>query len=227
VDSEDGRALERVASAVRQFDDVLASSVGVVEDRCSFEPLARVSVGAERTRTDPVERMLHRRSLRPGKKGGPCVGPTKRGKGTKLMVLGDGASTPLGIHVDSASPAEVTLVDKTLDSVSVARAHHPGRPRKYPDRLIGDRGYDSNTLRESLARRGIEPIIPKRRNNTIATHQDGRKLRRYKRRWKIERTHSWLFNFRRLVVRYEHSVDNYLGLIHMACAIITLRAVMK
>jgi len=125
VDSEDGRALERVASAVRQFDDVLASSLGVVEDRSSFESLACVSIGAERARTDPVERVLHRRDLRPGKKGGQCVGPTKRGKGTKLMVLGDGASTPLGIHVDSASPAEVLLVDKTLDSVSVARAHHP------------------------------------------------------------------------------------------------------
>jgi transposase len=143
------------------------------------------------------------------------------------MVLADGAGTPIGIHLDSASPAEVRLVDKTLDTVSVACAHHPGRPRKYPDRLIGNRGYDSNTLRQSLAQRGIEPIIPCRRNNKVATHQDGRKHRRYKRRWKIERTNSWIFNFRRLVVRYERNIELYAGLVHMACALITMRAVMK
>lgn len=155
------------------------------------------------------------------------VGPTKRGKGTKLMVLADGAGTPIGVHLDSASPAEVRLVDKTLDTVSIPKAHHPGHPRKKPDRLIGDRGFDSNKVRESLAQRGIEPIIPCRSNNTVATHQDGRKLRRFKRRWKIERTNSWIFSFRRLVVRYEHLIKIYTGLVHMACALITLRAVMK
>lgn len=143
------------------------------------------------------------------------------------MVLADGAGTPIGVHLDSASPAEVKLVDKTLDTVSVARAHHPGHPRQKPDRLIGDRGFDSNAVRESLARRGIEPIIPCRSNNTVATHQDGGKLRRFRRRWKIERTNSWLFTFRRLVVRYEHRIELFTGLVHMACALITLRAVMK
>ncbi len=94
-----------------------------------------------------------------------------------------------------------------------------------PERLIGDKGYDSNPLRAWLAARDIEPIIPARSNNQVATHQDGRKLRRYKKRWIIERTNSWLQNFRRLVVRYERHAANFIALVHLACALITLRKV--
>src|ERR671915_2317376 len=119
--------------------------------------------------------------LRPGEKRGAQVGKTKRGKGTKWMVLVDGAGTPLGAYLDAASPAEVTLLETTLETVAVGRPGKPGRPRKRPARLIADRGYDSNPLRARLARRGIEPIIPARRNHKKATHQDGRKLRRDRR----------------------------------------------
>lgn len=142
--------------------------------------------------------MFWRRQLRPGQKGGLAVGKTKRGKGTKWLVFVDGQGTPpgaaeqapLGAYLDSASPSEVTLLEKTLDTVSVRRVHRPGRPRKRPDRLVLDRGYDSNHLREQLVKRGIEPIIPARSNNRQATHQDGRKLRRYRHRWIVERTFS-------------------------------------
>ena len=171
--------------------------------------------------------MLRRREFRPGKKGGPCVGKTKRGKGTKWMVLVDGKGTPLGAHLDSASPAEVTLLEKTLQTVSVARSRRPGRPRTRPDRLIGDRAYDSNPFRGSLAARNIEPVIPARSNNTSATHQDGRRLRRYRRRWIVERTFSWIGHFRRLVVRYERLMVTYTGSFHIACALLTLKQVLK
>jgi transposase len=76
-----------------------------------------------------------------------------------------------------------------------------------------------------LVQRAIEPLIPRRQNNRVAPHQEGRKLRRHKRRWISERTHSWLQNFRRLVVRYEHSVKNFEALVHMACALMTLKKV--
>jgi transposase len=109
----------------------------------------------------------------------------------------------------------VKLLEPTLDSV-----------RGTPERLIADRGYDSNPVRTMLAGRGIDPIIPKRQNNRKATHQDGRKLRRYKRRWIIERTNAWMQNFRRLATRYERLVANYTGLVHMAFALICLRRVM-
>jgi transposase len=171
--------------------------------------------------------VLRRRQFCPGEKGGAAVGKTKRGKGTKWMVVVDGEGTPLGAHLDSASPAEVRLLEQTLDTIAIPRAHHPGRPRKHPDRLIGDRGYDSNALRAALVARGIEPIIPARSNNTKATHQDGRPLRRYRRRWIVERTFAWLGAFRRLVVRYEHLLVTYAGFFHLACAMLTLRRVMK
>jgi len=102
----------------------------------------------------------------------------------------------------------------------------PGRPRQRPERLIADRGYDSNAVRALLVRRGIEPIIPARRTNTVATHQDGRRLRRYQRRWIIERTHAWLQKFRRLVVRYEYLAGIFLALVHLACALVTLKRVL-
>ena len=139
------------------------------------------------------------------------------------MVLADGAGTPLGVHLEKASPSEVKLVEATLDSVKVKTGK---RKRGKPKRLIGDRGYDSNTVRALLVKRGIEPIIPARCNNTVATHQDGRKLRRYKRRWIIERSNSWLQTFRRLVVRYERSEKVFAALVHMACALITLKKVL-
>src|ERR671923_551989 len=121
--------------------------------------------------------------LHPSEKRGARVGKTKRGKGTKWMVLVDGAGTPLGVYLDAASPAEVTLLEQTLDTIAVGRPGKPGRPRKRPDPLSADRGDDSNPLRARLARRGIEPIIPSRANHRWATHQDGRKLRRYRRQW--------------------------------------------
>lgn len=143
------------------------------------------------------------------------------------MVLVDGAGTPLGAYLDAASPAEVTLLEQPLDTVAVGRPGKPGRPRKRPDRLSADRGYESNPLRARLAQRGIEPIIPARRHHKRATHQDGRKLRRYRRRWIVERTFAWLGHFRRLMGRYERLLTPYAGFFHIACALLTLRRVLK
>jgi transposase len=126
-----------------------------------------------------------------------------------------------------ASPAAVTLFEQTLDTGAVGRPGKPRRLRKRPRRLIADRGNDSNPLRARLARRGIEPIIPARRNHKYTTHQDGRKLRRYRRRWIVERTFAWLGNFRRIVVRYERLFTTHAGFFHIACALLILRKVLK
>lgn len=123
------------------------------------------------------------------------------------MVLVDGAGTPLGAYLDAASPAEVLLLEATLDTVAVGRPGLLGRPRRRPDRLIADRASESNAARTWLVQRGIEPIIPARINNTQGTHQDGRKRRRYRRRWIVERTIGWLGNFRRLTVRYDRRLE--------------------
>jgi transposase len=153
------------------------------------------------------------------------VGKTKRGKGTKLMVPADGQGLALGVCVEAATPSEVTLLERTLDAVKVKRRRGKNRRPHQPERLIADRGYDSNPARALLISREIEPIIPARSNNRVATHQDGRKLRRYKRRWIIERTNSWLQNFRRLVARYERKVKNFEALVHLACALVALKRV--
>jgi transposase len=159
--------------------------------------------------------MLHRRHLRGGEKRGCCVGKTKRGKGTKIMVIADRAGLPLSIHIESASPHEVTLVEATLQARFTEDA---------PQKLIGDRAYDSDPLDQALKEQGIQMIAPHRRNRKKPKTQDGRPLRRYKRRWKVERLIGWLQNFRRVVVRYERHSANYLGFVQMACIRILLRA---
>lgn len=93
-----------------------------------------------------------------------------------------------------------------------------------PERLIGDKAYDSDGLDRQLeSQLGMEMIAPHRSNRTKPKTQDGRPLRRYKRRWKIERLFAWLYNFRRLVVRYEYHAANFLGMVHLGCAVILLR----
>jgi hypothetical protein len=88
--------------------------------------------------------------------------------------------------LDAATPAEVTRLEQTLDPVAVGRLGKPGRPRTRPERLIAERGYDSNPLRARLTQWGIAPIIPARRNHQPASHQDGRQLRRDRRRWIVD-----------------------------------------
>ena len=118
------------------------------------------------------------------------------------------------MHVASASPHQVTLVGETLASSFVG---------EQPERLIGDRAYDSDPLDAALGAQGVEMIAPHRKGRKKRRTQDGRKLRRYKRRWKVERLFAWLGNFRRLVVRYEWRVENYLGFVRLGCVMILLR----
>jgi transposase len=78
-------------------------------------------------------------------------------------------------------------------------------------------------LDEKLATAGIEMIAPHRGNRKKPATQDGRPLRRYRRRYKVERLFAWLQNFRRLVVRYEYHLENFLGFVHLGCILILLR----
>ena len=141
------------------------------------------------------------------------MGPTKRGKGSKIMAVADRTGLPLAVNVASASPHEVTLVKSTLESAFLPDP---------PERLIGDKAYDSDALAADLAAEGIELIAPHRRNRKVRT-QDGRPLRRYRRRWRIERLFAWLQNFRRLITRHERDVLNFLGFVQLGCIVILLR----
>jgi len=138
------------------------------------------------------------------------------------MVVVDGQGVPLGSQLVSASPGEVTLAESTLAQIAVPRGGR-GRPQQRPLRVIADRGYDSDPLRWRLLQRGILLICPHRRGRRKPSLNDGRSLRRYRNRWKIERTFAWLGNFRRLLVRYDHQIILYRAFFHVACLIITLR----
>ena len=130
------------------------------------------------------------------------------------MAICDRHGLPLAVHVASASPYEPHLVPATLDARFL---------RELPTRLIGDRGYDSDGLDATLRDRyQIEMIAPNRSHRRRRT-QDGRALRRYRRRWKIERLFAWLHNSRRVVTRWEYHVANFLGMLQLACARILLR----
>lgn len=91
-----------------------------------------------------------------------------------------------------------------------------------PARLIGDKAYDSDALDKQMGEYGVEMISPNRVNRKQRT-QDGRVLRRYKRRWKVERLFAWLQNYRRLVSRWEVKVENFLGFAQLGCLLILAR----
>ena len=134
------------------------------------------------------------------------------------MAIADGAGLPIAVSIASASPHEVTLVESTLDAAFVEEA---------PQRLIGDKAYDSDALAHRLLEeRDIELIAPNRSNRKVKT-QDGRPLRRYKRRWKVERLFAWMQQFRRTATRYEFHAANFLGMVQLACVVILLRAFLR
>ena len=146
----------------------------------------------------------------------------KRGKGTKLMVVADGHGIPVGLKLASATPHEVTLIECALDTVRVPRPGR-GRPRKRFPRLIYDRAADSLALRRRLKKeRGVDLICPHRSNRKVKV-QDGRKLRQYRRRWKIERTNAWLQNYRRVLVRFDWKITSYFAFVVLACIMITIK----
>ena len=130
------------------------------------------------------------------------------------MVLADEKSRPVSVVIASASVHEVKLVEEVIQQrASKAR----------PRRITADRAYDSDALDKKLKRKGIELNAPHRKNRRRPPTQDGRKLRAYRRRWKVERLFSWLFNFRRCATRYEYNAENYKAFLLLASAIILIR----
>jgi len=185
---------------------------GLCQDTCGIGP------GLEEAWRYRHQRRLYRWDFCSGKKRGDGVGKTKRGKGTKIMGLTDAFGLPIAVGATSASPHEITLVDDTLDACFLDNV---------PEKVIGDRAYDSDKLDKRLAKeRGVEMIAPHKNNRVKSTTQDGRVLRRYSKRWKIERLFAWLQNFRRLVVRYEYHLKNFLAMIQLGCIVILLRRVL-
>ena len=209
-------ALERLARAIR----FVPNRASAIPELGALQSIGAGTIGGRARSQGPrwtgFNRVVHRRKLRSGEKRGLCVGKTKRGKGTKIMAVADGNGLPVAVCTSSASPAEVKLVSQTLEQRFIVDV---------PERLVGDKAYDSDPLDEEVLNQfGTEMIAPHREGRRADTvTQDGRALRRVKRRWKVERLFAWLYNFRRLVVRYEYHAENYNGLVQLACVMVLLR----
>jgi len=152
-----------------------------------------------------------------GKKTGP--NPTDRAKsGTKRSLLTDGAGVPLGVAVAGANRPDYQLARETLESVNV---DWPEPSLEEPQGLSLDKGYDYDEVRE-LAEEFLYTLHLRARGEEAraVARQVGHRARR----WVVERTHSWLNRFRRILIRWEKKGENYLGMLHLACAVITFRA---
>ena len=152
-----------------------------------------------------------------GKKTGP--NPTDRAKGgVKRSLLTDGAGVPLGIAVDGANRNDFKMARATLESIPIAR---PEPTAEKPQGLCLDKGYDYEEVRALLAEFGYTAHIRARDEEAQALRREaGYKARR----WVVERTHSWLNRFRRILIRWEKKPANYLAMLHLACALVTYRA---
>jgi len=152
------------------------------------------------------------------KGGGDEIGKTKSGKGLKIMAIVDRHGLPLSVSTHAANHHEVNLVQLSFDFYMVEAT---------PNKLIGDRAYDSDPLDEELAQQDIEMIAPHRKNRKKKKTQDGRKLRRYQRRWMVERFFAWIQWQRRILIRWEYYAENFLGFIQLATMSILLRAILR
>ena len=215
VDSAHWRSLARSARSLFALPNLSSTLPTVAALRTAHALAAETGRGLTRPRQARFERSVHRRQLQRREKGGSRVGPTKRGKGSKIVAIADRHGLPIAVHLASARPNEAILVEAALGQRFLPEA---------PTRLSGDKAYDSDPLDQRLrATLGVQLISPHRWNRSKPVTQDGRALRRYRRRWKIKRLFAWLHNFRRIVVRWEYHAENFFAMIQLACAVILLR----
>lgn len=171
----------------------------------------------ERGRRDRLVSGCRRRKPYSCTFGGLLTGPSpvdRARAGSKHHLLTDACGLPLALTLTGGNRHDVTQLLALLDGVKPV-AGKVGRPRKRPDVLFADRGYDYDKYRREVRARGIKPVIAKR--NT----QHGSGLGRH--RWVVERTFTWLHQFRRLRIRWERDPEQHLAFLHLAAAIICWR----
>lgn len=151
--------------------------------------------------------------------GGEATGPnpTDRSKtGTKRSLLTDANGIPLALVIDGANRHDVKMLERTLQRTMAERPD----PNSCRQHLCLDKGYEAGSVRRLVLDLGYTPHVKSRQEEKSAK----RKRRRSRaRRWVVERAHSWLNRFRRLLVRWEKRLDRYEGFLHLACAIIVWR----
>ena len=218
LDSANWRTMVRITSSVSTQKHLPSIFPAVDKIGGLCQDTNGTGPGPKRAWWHRPERGFYRWNFCSSKKRGDGVGKTKKGKGTKIMGLTDAFGLPIAVDTASANPHEITLVDDTLDACFLENV---------PGKIIGDRAYDSDKLDKRLTEeRGVEMIAPHKSNRVKFLTQDGRTLRRYRKRWKVERLFAWLQNFRRLVVRYEYHLKNFLAMVQLGCIVILIRTVL-
>ena len=150
-----------------------------------------------------------------GEKTGP--NPTDRAKcGTKRSLLTDARGTPLSVVVAGANRNDHTVMGETLEALPIAR---PQPSDADPQHLCLDKGYDYQEPRDLAQAFGFTLHLRTRGEEIAGKREAGKAARR----WVVERAHSWLNRFRRILIRWDKKPGNYLAMIHFACAIITWR----
>ena len=126
----------------------------------------------------------------------------------KLEIVVEASGLPLGMVTAPANVSEQALLLPAVDDVPLELPE--GTP------VIADKGHDSDPLRDALRREGLEPIIPHRKNRVKPSCNDGRRLRRYRHRWLVERTNAWLHCYRGLAMRWAYYSFMYVGLVYVS-----------
>lgn len=142
------------------------------------------------------------------------------------MLAVDGNGIPIGVLLESAQRAEVKLALATMDTI---RIKTKTKPRCNPKKLVADRAYDAQWLRDELRAKGIFARVPKRGGwkSQKKAHMSKALKRDYKERYKVERTIAWFGAFRRLLIRWENQLHQYRAFFMLALVMITLRRVLK
>jgi transposase len=219
MDIKNRCAMERLTGSISTIPDMPPSIPILGRNRDFQKNFNCFSHGFRRTRQNQPYGSIYRWFFCKSQKRGSEIGKTKAGKGSKIMAITDSSGLPVAINVGSASPHEIILVEPTIDQLWT---------ENYPSRLIGDKAYDSDPLDERLSKeRHIDLIAPHKENRKQKSTQDGRILRRYCRRYKIERFFAWLQNFRRIVTRYEYHIQNYIAMVLLGCIVILLRQFLR
>lgn len=146
--------------------------------------------------------------------------PTDRGKsGTKRSVLAEGRGIPIAIVIDRANRHDMKLTEATLEAQVIVP---PDCQAEELRNLCLDKGYDYQEVKEILKAWGYVGHIPPRDERERIVHD----IPNYRaRRWVVERTHSWMNRYRRILIRWEKKPENYLGMLHLVCACIVVRAI--
>lgn len=206
----------RASLAVRVPSTPIFSAGGTTDFSCACGKRAwrsmmkwKASPGSGRVWMEPKARHRWRR------KPSGTIRPTGEKKGTKRSLLVDGRGAPLSLIVAGANRHDVKLLPETLDAIVVRR---PRPTRTRPQNLCVDKGYAGKPAYQQMLERGYIPHVPLK-----GAPKSRRRTKGKARRWVVERTHSWMNNYRKLRVRYEKKAANFEGLLHLATALICWR----